>query len=63
MLTLRPHNERQLTGSQPVAGSLCLGLGWQKATASSRGYAPAAAASVGDRTPAIGFPMNPEVGR
>lgn len=63
MLTHRSHKERQLTGSQPVAGALCLGGGWQKA--SSQGYALVIGytASVNDRTPAIGFPMNPEVGR
>ncbi|MBI2389279.1 MAG: hypothetical protein HYV09_06665 [Deltaproteobacteria bacterium] len=63
MLTLRAHHERLLAGLQPVAGSSRAHQGWSKADASSQGYSPAAGASVDDRTPAIGFPMNPEVGR
>lgn len=65
MNTLRNHQERQLTGSQPVRGLLCT-QGWSKAIATasslgSQGYALLVAGTPStDRTPAIGFPMNPE---
>jgi hypothetical protein len=66
MLTLRPHNECPRTGSQPASAPLCA-QGWSKVQGGRQGYACAivslASVTVGRRTPAIGFPMNPEADR
>jgi hypothetical protein len=64
MLTLRKHHER-LPAGLPVRAS-CVRGGVQKSLVGSRWYpsVPTISGAIScDRTPAIGFAMNPEVAR